>query len=77
MTIREVSGQLVVDDTEVGYFDTDPLAFRSEDMAFASKPGHAPVWPAYRGMPVEFIRNQHSAVTWIRRDGRIARKQGG
>ena len=36
-------------DAAVHDFVFAPLVFRSEDMAYASKPGHAPVWAVYRG----------------------------
>lgn len=46
------------------------LRFWAPDMAYATGPG------AFPGMAVEFIRNGSGAVTWIRVNGRIARKDG-
>lgn len=46
------------------------LTFWAPDMAHSTGPG------AYLGLPVEFIRDDRGVVTWIRVNGRIARKEG-
>ncbi len=46
------------------------LTFWAPDMAHSTGPG------AYPGLPVEFIRDDRGVVTWIRVNGRIARKKG-
>lgn len=46
------------------------LTFWAPDMAHSTGPG------AYPGLPVEFIRDAGGVVTWIRVNGRIARKEG-
>jgi hypothetical protein len=46
------------------------LLFWAPDMAYATGPGSFP------GMAVEFIRDGSSTVTWVRVNGRIARKDG-
>jgi CubicO group peptidase (beta-lactamase class C family) len=46
------------------------LVFWGPDVTYATGPG------AYEGMAVEFIRDDSGAVTWVRVNGRIARKEG-
>ena len=45
-----------------------PLAFYGADAAYGSEVG------GYAGVPVEFIRDGSGAVTWVRVNGRIARR---
>jgi len=59
-------GRLWVGPADNGY----GLVFWAPDMAYATGPG------AYEGMPVEFVRDGSGAVTWVRVNGRIARKAG-
>lgn len=49
-----------------------PLVFWAEDLAYTDPP-EGVAYP-YRGMPVEFIRDQEGTVRWIRVNGRIARR---
>ncbi len=46
------------------------LVFWGPDVTYATGPG------AFTGMAVEFIRDDTGAVTWVRVNGRIARKEG-
>lgn len=46
------------------------LTFWAPDMAHSTGPG------AFPGLPVEFLRDDRGVVTWIRVNGRIARKEG-
>ena len=61
--IREEDGRLVVQNAYA-------LVFWGRDLAYSAPPRD------YTGMPVEFIRDDSGAVTWVRVNGRIARKQG-
>lgn len=63
--VREEGGGLVVGTGANGY----GLAFSAPDMAYATGPGSFP------GMAVEFIRNGSGTVTWVRVNGRIARRE--
>lgn len=77
MTVREEGGRLVVEAEGWGANDQYPLVFWAPDMAYAAEPGSDPsTWAAFPGMAVEFIRDASGAVTWIRENGRIARKEG-
>ena len=49
-----------------------PLVFWGEDLAYTDPPEGVD-YP-YRGMPVEFIRDDGGAVRWMRVNGRIARR---
>jgi len=74
INVREEGGRLVV---EGGNGDSYPLVFWETDMAYAAESGSAArTFSAFPGMAVEFIRDDSGAVTWIRQDGRIARKEG-
>ena len=46
------------------------LVFWGPDMTYSTGPG------AFTGMAVEFIRDDTGGVTWVRVNGRIARKEG-
>lgn len=46
------------------------LTFWAPDMAYGTGPG------SFQGMAVEFIRDGSGAVTWVRVNGRIARREG-
>jgi hypothetical protein len=59
-------GGLAVGSADDGY----GLVFWAPDMAYSTGPG------AFEGMAVEFIRDGEGAVTWVRVNGRIARKAG-
>ena len=63
LEIREEDGRLVVQNSYA-------LVFWGPDLAYSAPPR------AYTGMPVEFIRDDSGAVTWVRVNGRIARKEG-
>ena len=58
-------GRLVVGSGENRY----GLVFWAPDMAYSTGPG------AFTGMAVEFIRDGGGAVTWVRVNGRIGRRQ--
>ena len=64
--VREDNGQLVVGTGPRAY----PLVFWGPDVAYASGGG------AFEGMAVEFVRDAAGRVTWIRVNGRIARREG-
>ena len=64
--IRATAGRLVVGSGQNAY----RLVFWGPDLAYSGPPR------AYTGMPVEFIRDESGAVTWVRVNGRIARKEG-
>jgi CubicO group peptidase (beta-lactamase class C family) len=49
-----------------------PLVFWGEDVAYTD-PQDGRGYP-YRGMPVEFVRDDSGVVRWVRVNGRIARK---
>jgi CubicO group peptidase (beta-lactamase class C family) len=66
VNVQIEDGGLVVGSGESRY----GLRFWAADMAYATGPG------AFTGMPVEFIRDGSGTVTWIRVNGRIARKDG-
>jgi CubicO group peptidase (beta-lactamase class C family) len=66
VNVRAEGGGLVVGTGENRY----GLVFWAPDMAYATGPGSFP------GMAVEFIRDGGGAVTWIRVNGRIARREG-
>ena len=56
-----------------GSGDASPtLVFWGEDLAYTDPP-EGVEYP-YRGMPVEFIRDEGGAVCWMRVNGRIARR---
>jgi CubicO group peptidase (beta-lactamase class C family) len=59
-------GGLAVGSGDDGY----GLVFWAPDMAYSTGPG------AFEGMAVEFIRDGEGTVTWVRVNGRIARKAG-
>ena len=46
------------------------LVFWGPDVTYATGPD------SFVGMAVEFIRDESGAVTWVRVNGRIARKEG-
>lgn len=55
-----------------GFWGDEPgysLSFYGEDVAFATGPG------AYVGCPVEFLRDASGAVSWVRVNGRVARRE--
>ena len=64
--VREERGGLVVGSGEDAY----GLVFWAPDMAYSTGPG------TFEGMSVEFVRDGSGAVTWMRVNGRIARKEG-
>jgi CubicO group peptidase (beta-lactamase class C family) len=66
VNVQKRNGGLWVGSEEDGY----GLVFWAPDMTYATGPG------AYEGMPVEFVRDASGAVTWVRVNGRIARKTG-
>jgi CubicO group peptidase (beta-lactamase class C family) len=73
VVVREEGQGLVVDTGG----DSCSLVFWAPDMAYASAEGSTPgPWQIFRGMAFEFIRDDSGQVTWIRVDGRIARKEG-
>ena len=65
VVVRADGGRLVVGD-ENGY----GLVFYAPDAAYSTGPG------AFEGMAVEFVRDGDGEVTWIRVNGRIARRRG-
>lgn len=64
--VREEGGRLVVGAGDNRY----GLVFWGPDVTYATGPG------AFAGMAVEFIRDAGGVVTWVRVNGRIARKEG-
>lgn len=64
--VREEGGRLVIGTGRNRY----GLVFWGSDVTYATGPG------AFTGMAVEFIRDDSGAVTWVRVNGRIARKEG-
>ena len=62
--IRVEDGRLMVGRRPSEYV----LVFWGPDVTYATGPG------AFVGMAVEFIRDESGAVTWVRVNGRIARK---
>ena len=64
--IRVEDGRLMVGQGPSHY----ALVFWGPDVTYATGPG------AFVGMAVEFIRDESGAVTWVRVNGRIARKEG-
>jgi hypothetical protein len=63
--VREEGGRLMIG---LGA-NTYGLVFWGPDVTYATGPG------AFLGMAVEFIRDDSGAVTWVRVNGRIARKE--
>jgi hypothetical protein len=59
-------GRLVVGRGQNSY----GLVFWGSDVTYATGPG------AFTGMAVEFIRDDTGAVTWVRVNARIARREG-
>jgi CubicO group peptidase (beta-lactamase class C family) len=66
VNVRIEDGRLVVGRGQRSY----GLVFWGRDMTYTTGPG------AFAGMAVEFIRDDSGAVTWVRVNGRIARKEG-
>ncbi len=66
VAVRIEDGHLVVGSGDTGY----GLVFWAPDMAYATGPG------SFTGMAVEFVRDGSGRVTWVRVNGRIARKEG-
>ena len=66
MNVHIEDGRLVVGRGQRSY----GLVFWGRDMTYTTGPG------AFAGMAVEFIRDDSGAVTWVRVNGRIARKEG-
>lgn len=66
VVIREEDGRLVVGTGDRAY----GLVFWGPDVTYATGGG------AYVGMPVEFVRDEAGRVTWVRVNGRIARREG-
>lgn len=66
VVVREEAGRLWIGSAENGY----GLVFWAPDMTYSTGPG------AFEGMAVEFIRDDAGIVTWVRVNGRIARKDG-
>ncbi len=64
--VTERDGRLVVGSGNRAY----SLVFWGLDVTYSTGPG------AFTGMAVEFIRDESGAVTWVRVNGRIARKEG-
>ena len=69
--VRVADGRAVLVGSGAGEAGT-PLVFWSDDLAWTDPP-EGVEYP-YRGMPVEFIRDDHGAVRWMRVNGRIARR---
>ena len=66
VAVRMQGGRLMVGSGESGY----GLVFWAPDMTYSTGPG------AFTGMAVEFIRDEGGSVTWVRVNGRIARREG-
>jgi len=65
VSVREEGGRLVIGSGPAAY----GLVFWGSDVTYATGPG------AFLGMAVEFVRDDSGMVTWIRVNGRIARKE--
>lgn len=66
VNVREEGGRLVIGQGENMY----GLTFWGPDVTYSTGPG------AFEGMAVEFIRDEQGVVTWVRVNGRIARREG-
>ena len=66
VSVAEQAGRLVVGSGNRSY----GLVFWGPDVTYSTGSG------AFTGMAVEFIRDETGAVTWVRVNGRIARKEG-
>jgi CubicO group peptidase (beta-lactamase class C family) len=66
VNVTQRDGRLVVGSGNRSY----GLVFWGPDVTYATGPS------AFSGMAVEFIRDEDGAVTWVRVNGRIARKEG-
>ena len=64
--VRGEDGRLMIGDGPSAY----GLTFYGPDVTYSTGPG------AFEGMTVEFIRDRAGRVTWVRVNGRTARKQG-
>ncbi len=64
--VNEQDGRLVVGSGNRAH----SLVFWGPDVTYSTGPG------AFLGMAVEFIRDESGTVTWVRVNGRIARKEG-
>ena len=64
--IRVEDGRLMVGEGQNEY----ALVFWGRDVTYSTGPGR------FVGMAVEFVRDDSGAVTWVRVNGRIARKDG-